>query len=245
MPIEWHVENYQKISSTQDLAHIAANEGKPQGTVIQALMQDAGRGRHGNKWNAPVGNLYMSFLLRPDYDLNKAGQVSFIAACALARTLEDYLDDKKHTLKLKWPNDVLIDGLKVSGILLESNLQDNTLNSLIVGIGVNIFNKPDLAICLNDVSKHPVYVNRIRDEILHEFNVFYTLWQTKGFDAIKNFWEERAYGINQEMTARLPNTQHQGIFKGINKDGSLILSEKDTSTERIIHAGEVHFEEYK
>ncbi len=240
MPIEWQIQQYQQTSSTQDLAHQAANDGASEGALFQALKQSAGRGRHGNKWSAPLGNLYFSFVLKPDYALDKAGQVSFVVACALARALEEYIDIKKHDLKLKWPNDVLVDGLKMSGILLETNIIDNKLDSLIVGIGVNIFNKPDLAACLNDVSQEPVYVNKVRDQILHEFNVFYTLWQVKGFEAIQKFWEERAYGIGQEMTARLPKEKFKGTFKGITNEGCLILNESN-GNERIITAADVHF----
>jgi len=241
MPIDWHITHFQQTDSTQDLAHDAADDGVAEGAVFQALRQNKGRGRHGNQWNAPVGNLYMSFVLKPDYGLEKAGQVSFVVACAMARALENYIDLNKHDLKLKWPNDVLVDGLKISGILLESNIKDNSLDSLIVGIGLNIFNKPDLAVCLNDVAMEPVYVNKVRDQILHEFNIFYTLWQTKGFEAVRDYWLEFAYGIDQEMTARLPTEKFQGHFGGITNDGSLIL--KTETGEKVITAAEVHFKE--
>jgi len=239
MPIDWQIKQYQQASSTQDLAHDAANDDACEGALFQALKQEAGRGRHGNKWSAPLGNLYLSFVLKPDYQLDKAGQVSFVVACALARALEEYIDTTKHDLTVKWPNDILIDGLKVSGILLESNIKDNALDSLIVGIGVNIFNKPDLAICLNDVASEPIYVNKVRDQILHEFNVFYTLWQTKGFAPIKKFWEERAYGLEQDMTARLPQEKFHGVFSGITDNGCLKL--KTDEGEKIISAADVYF----
>ncbi len=240
-PIKWNITHYQHCTSTQDLAHEAAHEGALEGQVIQALRQSNGRGRHGHNWDAPVGNLYISFILRPDFDLQKAGQISFITACAVARALENYIDTKKQDLKLKWPNDILVNGLKTSGILLESNMKDNKLESLIVGIGVNIFNKPDLAICLNDIADEPVYVNKVRDLILHEFKVFYTLWHTNGFEPIRDFWQERAFGMGQVMVARLPNQKFSGIFDGITDDGCLVLKEKN-GNKRIISAADVYFE---
>jgi len=240
MPIKWQINQFQQTDSTQDLAHDAAKDGADEGAVFQALKQNAGRGRHGNQWSAPLGNLYLSFVLRPDYGLDKAGQVSFVVACALARALELYMNTAKHELKLKWPNDVLVDGLKISGILLESNIENNKLDSLIVGIGVNIFNKPDLAICLNDIASDPVYVNIVRDQILHEFNVFYTLWRKDGFAPIREFWQDYAYGMGADMTARLPNEKFKGAFGGINDEGALILIEAN-GDERIINAAEVHF----
>lgn len=239
-PIEWQINHYQQTTSTQDLAHKAANEGADEGTVFQALKQSNGRGRHGNNWSAPVGNLYLSFILRPDFNLQKAGQISFIVSCAVARALENYIETQKNDLKLKWPNDILINGLKISGILLESNIKEQKLESLIVGIGVNIFNKPDLAICLNDIALEPVYVNKVRDLILHEFKVFYTLWKLKGFEPIGKFWQDRAFGMGQDMVARLPDKEFNGIFNGITDKGCLILKETN-GDERIISAAEVHF----
>ncbi len=240
LPIEWQINHYQQTTSTQDLAHDATKNGAQEGMVFQASKQSDGRGRHGNSWSAPVGNLYLSFILRPDFDLQQAGQISFIVSCAVARALEHYIDTDKHDLKLKWPNDILVNGLKISGILLESNIKDNAIDSLIVGIGVNIFNKPDLAICLNDIADEPVYVNKVRDLILHEFKVFYTLWHKKGFEPIREFWQSRAYGMGQDMVARLPDQKFYGIFNGITDDGCLILKESN-GNDRIISAAEVHF----
>jgi len=185
MPIKWQINQFQQTDSTQDLAHDAAKDGVDEGAVFQALKQNAGRGRHGNQWSAPLGNLYLSFVLRPDYGLDKAGQVSFVVACALARALELYMNTAKHELKLKWPNDVLVDGLKISGIL-------------------------------------------------------YTLWRKDGFAPIREFWQDYAYGVGADMTARLPNDKFKGAFGGINDEGALILIEAN-GDERIINAAEVHF----
>jgi BirA family biotin operon repressor/biotin-[acetyl-CoA-carboxylase] ligase len=241
-PVNWQIEIYQSVESTQTLCHDAAQNNRPEGIVIQGLQQKGGKGRHGNRWDSPVGNLYMSILLRPDCAIEQAGQLSFVVAVAVSAAMDDYIDPHKHTKTLKWPNDILVDGMKLSGILLESNMSESKLRSIILGMGVNIFNKPPLATCLNDVARDPVYINVVRDNILKKLSYCYRLWQEKGFAPIHKEWLKQAHGMGQPMTARLPGKSFKGIFQGVREDGSLILAQEN-GEEKIIHAAEVHFGE--
>ena len=135
----------------------------------------------------------------------------------------------------------MVDGRKVSGILLETNVNSGgELDGLVVGMGVNVFNAPDLAVCLNDVADDPVYVTKIRDKILEELGAAYTLWQEEGFTSIREQWLSHAHGLGQAMTARLPNISHKGIFDGLTEEGSLILTQ-DSGEKMIITSGDVHF----
>lgn len=240
MPIDWRVQLYQCIETTQSYGHEAANNGEAEGFVVQALMQEGGKGRHGNQWTSPIGNLYMSVLLRPDCGIERAGELSFVAALALSKALDDYIDTDKHKKTLKWPNDILINGLKLSGILLESNIKNNKLDSIILGMGVNIFKSPELAINLNDVAEIPVYVNTVRDNILDKLSYYYSFWQKKGFAPIREEWLKQAHGLGEVMTARLPDKSFQGKFGGITENASLIL-QMDQGEEKVITAAEVHF----
>ena len=242
MPINWQIQLYQNVLTTQNYAHDAAKAGDSEGVVVQALSQLGGKGRHGKDWQSPIGNLYLSVLLRPACGVERAGELAFVIAVALSAALDDYIDLKKHVKTLKWPNDILVDGLKLSGILLESNIKDNALDSIIAGIGVNIFKAPELAIGLNDIAESPVYVNVVRDDILNKLSYYYELWQEKGFAPIREEWLNGAHGLGEPLTARLPSVSHQGIFKGITEAGSLIL-EMAEDGEKIIHAAEVHFGE--
>jgi BirA family biotin operon repressor/biotin-[acetyl-CoA-carboxylase] ligase len=239
MSIHWRFEQYQKVVTTQNYVFDAIDEGEDEGFVIQALQQQGGKGRHGNQWSSPIGNLYMSILLRPKCGLENAGQLAFVVAVALSDALDAYIDPKKHVKSLKWPNDVLADGLKISGILLESDIKDNALNAIVLGMGVNIFNAPEFGVALNNIAQDPVYVNKVRDAILEKLSYYYDLWQEKGFAPIREAWLKQAYGIGEPMTARLPNESFKGIFKGITEDGSLILNQN--GEDKIIHAAEVHF----
>lgn len=242
MPVDWRIENFQKVETTQSHAQEAAAAGKPEGVVIQAMQQEGGKGRHGNHWDSPIGNLYMSVLLRPDCEIEQAGQLSFVVAVALSDALDNYIDLEKHTKTLKWPNDILVNKLKISGILLESNMKDNKLDSIILGMGLNIFTKPELSICLNDVAKEPVYINAVRDTVLDKLSYYYSLWQEKGFAPILEAWLKQAHGMGEPITARLPKETYKGIFKGVTPDGGLIL-EQENGEENIIHAAEVYFGE--
>ncbi len=239
MPIDWRFDLYQKVLSTQNYVHDTIALGEPEGVVVQALQQQGARGRHGNKWDAPIGNLYMSILLRPNCDLAQAGQLAFVIAMALSDALDDYIDPRKHAKTLKWPNDILIDNRKISGILLESDIRENKLNAIVAGIGLNIFKAPDLAVALNDIAKEPVYVNKVRDKILDKLGIYYDIWQEKGFAPIREPWLKQAHGIGQPITARLPEESFKGVFKGITDEGSLILDMD--GTDKIIHAADVHF----
>ncbi len=240
MSINWRVQLYQSVETTQNHAQEAVDADEAEGFVVQALMQESGKGRHGNQWSSPIGNLYMSLLLRPTCALEQAGELAFVVAVALSAALDDYIEPSKHTKTLKWPNDILIDGLKLSGILLESDIKDNKLNVIIVGMGLNIFKAPDLAVGLNDIAEIPVYVNTVRDNILDKLSYYYEFWQKKGFAPIREAWLKQAHGLGERMTARLPNASYKGTFKGITEEGSLIL-EMDDGTEKIIHTGDVHF----
>jgi BirA family biotin operon repressor/biotin-[acetyl-CoA-carboxylase] ligase len=239
MTIEWRFDVYQKVLSTQNYVHDAIALGEEEGLVVQALQQQGARGRHGNQWDAPIGNLYMSILLRPKCDLAQAGQLAFVIAVALSQALDTYIDPKKHKKTLKWPNDILIDNRKISGILLESDIRENKLNAIVAGIGLNIFKAPDFATDLNQIAKEPVYVNKVRDEFLDKLGETYEIWQEKGFAPIREAWLKQAHGLGNPITARLPDKSYKGVFKGLTDDGSLILDQD--GTDRIIHAADVHF----
>lgn len=186
-----------------------------------------------------MGNLYLSVLLRPSCGPDGAGQMAFVAALALSKAMASYLDPEKHRKTLKWPNDILIDGLKISGILLETNIKDGVVDYLVIGSGVNIFASPEGRIGLDQVKTKPVYVNVFRDEYLAYLGAYYTLWRQKGFAPIREEWLQQAHGLGQALTVRLPEVRYDGIFDGIDDTGALRL--KTGQEVKIFTAGEIHF----
>lgn len=240
MSISWNIEVFDSLGSTQDIAIARAEEGVPEGAVIQSMIQTGGRGRHGNQWTSPLGNLYMSFLLRPMCSPDLAGQVSFVIALALSAAMEPYTAGHKKTLK--WPNDVLIDGQKCAGILLESSLSpEGLVEKLIVGMGVNIHSAPEDRVGLQAVAgEKRLAVHRFRDELLVKIAEYYDGWKTAGFEPVRREWLAQAHGLNHKISARLPDRTEKGIFRDLGDDGALIM-EVDKGNLVTIRAGEVFF----
>jgi BirA family biotin operon repressor/biotin-[acetyl-CoA-carboxylase] ligase len=238
--IDWQVSLLSHVPSTQDAVRDLAAAGAPEGTVVQALMQTAGRGRQGNQWTSPMGNLYMSILLRPDCTAMAAGQISFVAAVALSAAMDEVIAPG-HVKTLKWPNDILIDGRKCAGILLESDLDKNgRVNSLILGMGVNVMAPPEDRVGLMQVGKGQIPIHPFRDKILSHLAAYYGHWRKDGFAEIRETWLQQAHGLGQPVTARLKDRHYTGVFKDIDKDGALRM-ELDDHKILDISAGEVYF----
>lgn len=244
MTIQWKIENFAVLTSTQDeVKSRALEDAADEGLVVQALTQSAGRGRQGNEWTSPMGNLYMSVLLRPLCTADLAGQISFIVALAVSAAMDEFMA-AGHQKTLKWPNDILIDGKKVAGILLESELSPKGLvGHLAIGIGVNVLSAPEGRVALRDVAgENRLAVHPFRDRILHHLDVYYTAWKAEGFAPIRKAWLAQAHAIGQKLTARLPNREEKGIFVDIDEAGGLIL-EISENKQIVIRAGEIYFDE--
>jgi BirA family biotin operon repressor/biotin-[acetyl-CoA-carboxylase] ligase len=240
--IDWKVHTYAQLESTQDYVRDIAEDEEffDEGIAVQCLMQTKGRGRQGNEWSSPAGNLYLSVLLRPNCKAQIAGQLSFVVAVALMKAIKEYLNPE-HNISLKWPNDILIDGKKVAGILLESNINKlGQVDYVIVGTGVNILAHPEGAVALKDVSANPVPVHPFRDVYLRHLSQIYRRWQNEGFSLVRDEWLLSAHGIGGPITARMFDRKEFGTFDGIDLEGRLLLKQDDGST-KLISAGEVFF----
>ncbi len=235
----WRIQVLGTTPSTQDIVHGLAENGEPEGLAIQALQQTKGRGRHGNEWSSPIGNLYLSTLLRPVCKPDKAGQMAFVTALALSRAMDDVMEEG-HVKTLKWPNDILIDGKKISGILLETRLDKHgRVDYLIIGTGVNIFAPPEGAEGLDRIKKERLAVNTFRDIYLGHLRDAYQAWQDKGFAPVREAWLKQAHGLDKPMKIRLPEVSYEGVFRGIDETGALIADVD--GARRIFTAGDVHF----
>lgn len=240
MTIDWQIRFYDSVDSTQDLAFAAAHDSEPEGVVIVAAEQLAGRGRSGNSWVSRPGNIYSSYLLRPDISLQDIGQYSFIVAVALAETMRPYLRAPEK-LTLKWPNDLLIEGKKVAGILLETVLSETGhVEALIVGVGVNLVHAPEdrsylqSHVAVDDITQVPVFLDLFLDQLaqwIDKFNIH-------GFSPVRERWLQMAAGVGGRLQARLPNITYYGIFCGLDDAGGLQL-QLENGDIKIIRSGEV------
>ena len=204
---------------------------KPRWFLVHEQTQ--GRGRMGRAWQAPIGNFSATLLLFPNCPPMQAALYSFVAACALHRTLSHFVEAAQ--LSHKWPNDVLLEGKKVAGILLESQAKQDTVERLSIGVGVNLAATPQGVenalfppIGLADILGHPVdsivFLERLSADMKH----YQQLMVTQGFDAIRKNWLTYAAHLGQIIEARGAKCTHKGRFETIGEDGSLILRAGDT-----------------
>lgn len=233
----WRIHHVDETSSTQDLAHDRAKAGEPAGYVIAAKCQSAGRGRSGNVWQCLDGNLFCSLILRPEIEAAQAGQFSFMTAIALNRTLGSFTTDVPQITN-KWPNDVLINGKKVAGILLEALLDGPSIQALVIGIGVNLINAPEDRISLHQVAAGPIKVESFLPAFLANFEEVLQEYSQNGFDALREEWLDHAAGLRQPISVRLPHETLSGVFDGLEPDGALRLQLANDAL-KVIHSGEV------
>lgn len=232
---------FESVTSTNDEAKKRARTGAPEGTLVVAREQRAGRGRGGRQWTSKPGNLYMSLLLRPAGNAATVAQISFLAAVALATALVKIAPNL--TPRLKWPNDVLIDGAKISGILLESSAQaGGGVGWLVLGMGVNVAHYPDdagqaatslHALGASDCTGHSLLA-ALAPALLH----WLSIWREAGFTPLRQAWLDRAAGLGGPVRVRLANEEFSGTFRDLDSNGSLIVELSDGSL-RHVTAGEV------
>jgi BirA family transcriptional regulator, biotin operon repressor / biotin---[acetyl-CoA-carboxylase] ligase len=226
-------------TSTNDDAKTAAQAGAKDNSVYVSETQTGGRGRRGRSWASPAGNLYASLLIRPQCDQTTAGLYSFAIAMAIYDALKE-LGCKD--ISLKWPNDVLLSGKKISGILLESD-GAAWCGWLVIGFGVNVMHCPDVAM-YPTTSLHEqnciVDLDALLNKILDKFSVWRECLAKTGFEPLRQAWLAVAAGQGQEIIARLPGRSVTGRFQTIDSQGYLCMLGADGMTYKIA-AGDVYF----
>lgn len=240
-----HVTYYQEASSTNALASAMARAGCPEGEVVIAESQTGGRGRLGRPWDSPAGkNLYLSMVLRPSMNPAEAARLTLLAAVAVADTLREYVEVGP---RIKWPNDVLLKGLKASGILCELGTEQNKVSFVTVGIGVNL-NYPRRqmpseiqGIATSVLEETGQEVDRVRfaKALIENLESHYVeLWE-RGFEAIARSWNEYARIEGQWMRARVAGKGDiLGKARGLDENGFLLLEDARGIIETIL-AGDV------
>jgi len=241
LPNRFRLLAFDRIDSTNEEAKRLAMAGENDGAVVWARSQSAGRGRRGRDWRSEEGNLYCSVLLRPKCHAQRALQLSFVAAVAMADAVASVLP-KGTFVHCKWPNDVLVEGRKVSGILLESQaVALGGMDWLVVGAGLNISYFPEdveyPATSLLAQGAVGVSPEDMLESFTRRFTAGMVTWKNVGFEPIRRAWIRRGAGVGKEITVRLERETMTGIFKTLDKDGALILSQD--GIEKRITAGDV------
>ena len=230
--------SYDCLDSTNSEALRLIASGKASdGIVIHADRQTAGRGRRDASWESPEGNLYLTLITKVS-DQRLAGQLAFVASLAIRDAVIKFLDNTT-TVSCKWPNDLLLNGKKLSGILIEA------ANGLyVVGIGINLTPVPssisEKAISLADAGAI-VTPSEMLFAVISEFQHWNNTWETSGFSVLRESWLTSAHGIDKRIIARFPDgSEDHGVILGIDGMGALVL-ERGSGSTRKITAGEIFF----
>lgn len=233
---------YDVTDSTNARAKQLAEEGHPNGTLAVAEKQEAGRGRRGRSWEAPAGSgIYMTLVLKPEIDPNNASMITLVAALAVAGAIT------KCTGKpagIKWPNDIVMNGKKVCGILTEMSAQFDYVNHIVVGIGINVHNenfpKEIEQMATSIYLETGEHVNRaaLIEEVLEQFERYYAVYlETEDLSGLVR--EYNASLVNMQKNVRVldPKEPFEGKAMGITDRGELIV---DTwESRKLVSSGEV------
>jgi len=228
-------------TSTNADAFRLAEDGAEEGTTVIADAQSGGKGRRGRVWSSPAGvNLYCSVVLRPAIMPHEAPQLTFLSAVAVARAIEDTTALKP---EIKWPNDVLIDGRKVAGLLNEMSAETDGINFVILGIGVNLnmtlsqFPSDLRTPATSLLQEQGLPVNRVRfaAAMLRELDRLYADFLRHGFGPVREEWQQRCCANGRKVVVSEGSLETaRGMFHGIDGDGALLLLTPDGTVERIL-----------
>lgn len=243
--------HFEEIDSTNEEAKRRAEAGDLGPLWISAESQTLGKGRRGRDWASLKGNLFCTGLYQHPGDLASAAKLSFVVALAVAETLDAYVDPD--IVQIKWPNDVLVNRQKISGILLESGTKDDQL-WVVLGVGINLVSHPEKTTGLpathvlahipddrlNDAEPIFTGAGPVMALLAARFKHWRDVYLETGFDRVRKAWTARAIGMNQAVTARLSDRTIEGTARGLDEEGALILELLNGQVEKI-HAGDVFF----
>lgn len=233
---EWEWQDFEEVGSTNDIAMELSANPPAEKFVISARSQTNGRGRRGRSWIAFEENLFTSLGLK--IMLQDLGQLIFVVSLSMAEAVMKL--NPQNEVRLKWPNDVLVGGRKICGILLEKGDGDY----IIVGMGVNIKaapELPDLIYPATSLVEQGVVIDRISflELYLQIFNLNYQEWQSQGFASIKKKWLQNVKGLGEEIIVNTGQVEKKGIFTGVDENGTLLL-QRQGQVEKI-YAGDVFY----
>lgn len=223
LPDGWTLVALDTVGSTNDEAARLADSGAPEGTVVWSREQTGGRGRRGRRWSSPVGNLYSSTILRPDCAAAQAAELGFVAALAVADMVP-----AGRQVRVKWPNDVLVDGGKIAGILLESAVGDGgRVLHVVAGIGVNVGFAPQLPEMRYPGSALGGTVEAALEVLAAALARRLADWRRAGFAAVRAAWLAQAGPLGAEVDVKLGEGLVSGRFAGLDPEGALLLETAD------------------
>ncbi len=228
------VTYYPTLTSTMDVARQEAQQRAAEGTVVIVGEQTAGKGRIKRTWLSPKGNLALSIILYPN--VAHLPSLIMLASLALVHSIETVTGLKS---QVKWPNDVLVNGRKVCGILIESQVRGNTVDYAIIGIGVNVNLKtadfPEIhptATSLSDELGREIPLLDIIQQVLVEIERLYLVLLAG--ESIYEEWRDNLVTLGREVQVTSGEAMYTGVAESVARDGSLLLRHRDGSLTKIV-----------
>jgi len=227
------IRYFEEIPSTMDIARELARTGSPHFTVVIADRQTKGRGRLKRSWISDQGGLYFTVVLRPRLSPQQSYKINFLASLVLAELLR-----QKYSINagVKWPNDVLVDGKKISGMLSEMETRDDGIDYVNLGIGINVNNDP------TDVEKTATSIHKLvkehisRKELLSDFlNKLESRLDTVAFDDVISEWKKYTVTLNQKVRILTQNETSEGVALDVDQNGALLLAQADGTVKTIVY----------
>ncbi|MHA1158240.1 MAG: biotin--[acetyl-CoA-carboxylase] ligase [Alphaproteobacteria bacterium] len=250
LPAGYRLEIYDRLLSTSTTAAERLAAGDPGGLWVVAAVQDGGRGRRGRAWSTERGNLAASLALVDPAPRDRAATLSFVAALALHQAIVacggPALGER---LALKWPNDVLLDGFKIAGILVEGHALKDDVFGVVTGFGVNCVRHPGIEGPFPSASLRdrgvPVDATRLLAALADSFAGELERWNRgAGFAVTRRAWLARASGLGDPVTVRMGEREIHGRFEALDDSGQLVLR-NDDGRRQLITAGDVFFSDRK
>ena len=233
---------FEELDSTQNFAQQIAADKKENGTIVIAEKQTSGRGRLDRKWTSPKGGIWFSLIIHPKFDVSSSTLIPILSAVALSKSIKKILGIDT---EVKWPNDIILNGKKVAGILVDASVQANNIDYLILGIGINF--DIDTKKLEKRLSKTPNFygVNSLRGnnnktppkillkEFLFQFEKNLSSLDKGEKAKIVKEWTKKAAGIGRKITINTSSGKISGISQGIDTDGALKIKTKK-KIERVL-----------
>ncbi|NHI02446.1 hypothetical protein DYY67_0485 [Candidatus Nitrosotalea sp. TS] len=241
---------FNTIDSTQNFALKLASKPHENGSIVISEQQTHGRGRRNRKWFSPRGGIWLSVLLKPNFEISQASLFPMLTSLALAIAIEKVL---KLRPKLKWPNDLTLNNKKVAGILVDASIESNQIDYLVIGVGINFKIQPSTIskIVKNSGNFYGITTLVKKKEkadpilllqsFLHELEQLYSKLVAGNLDGIKNEWEKRSSTIGRKVKiSSSPSGEIKGMVIGIDDDGALLISSKG-KTQRLL-VGDISYQ---
>lgn len=234
---------YKQLDSTNTEIARLATQGAEHGTVVVADAQTAGKGRRGRGWESPAGeNIYMSILLRPDCVPERAPMLTLVMAYAVAKVLREF---GFADVQIKWPNDLVLSGKKICGILTEMQLKESAIDYVVVGVGINVNTSKfpeelkETATSLYLESDRIFDREKIVESVVEHFDQAYRQFiEVQDLSFLREAYNNMLVNIDREVRVLEPGNEYTAYAQGINSEGELLVRMSD-GEEKHVYAGEV------